>query len=203
MQREAPPQRVCLVCGGQDLVRWSEATDVEYYSVPATYAYSLCANCESLSISPIPEDLGAIYPPTYYSFDDATRKPSVATRVKLALDRRLFRSIFQRIGAGEAKDIIFRARRRRRYRLASGAGQTSRASLETHGRRRHRRERARHRHSGRARILSRTHRRFLHDRQVRPRSDAQSDRAREGPRRRARQGRQHAVAARRHPRQDS
>ncbi len=83
---------------------WSLSHDVEYYAVQDTYAYYRCNSCESLSISPVPEErLTEIYPSTYYSFAVANRRPSVAARVKLALDRRLFRSIFARLGAGAAE----------------------------------------------------------------------------------------------------
>ncbi|MCC6581980.1 MAG: class I SAM-dependent methyltransferase, partial [Phycisphaeraceae bacterium] len=96
----------CLACGG-DVTHWADARDVEYYSVPDTFGYYQCGACKSLSISPVPENrLGEIYPSTYYSFNTGKGALSLATKIKLALDRRLFKSLFRRIGDRQAYSAL-------------------------------------------------------------------------------------------------
>src|SRR6185436_5276105 len=88
---------VCLACGGI-VTHFADARDVEYYSVPDTFGYYRCSNCQSLSIFPVPESrLGEIYPSTYYSLS-ADKGSSFANSIKVALDRKLFKTVFRRIG---------------------------------------------------------------------------------------------------------
>lgn len=90
---------ICLACGDTRMSPWAEAHDVEYYAVADSFAYLRCEACGSLSISPVPENrLSEIYPSTYYSFSAKDAGKSLPLRIKLALDRRLFRNVFRRIG---------------------------------------------------------------------------------------------------------
>ena len=83
----------CLACGSADTAHWAKARDVEYCSTPESFDYLHCGDCAALSIDPVPLGrLGEIYPDTYYSF--APGKLSLAERVKQALDRRTFRTLF-------------------------------------------------------------------------------------------------------------
>ena len=82
----------CLACASTDAERWAEARDVEYKSVPETFAYHRCRQCDALSIDPVPADrLSVIYPSSYYSFRPAQH--GLVYRIKDRLDRRWFRAI--------------------------------------------------------------------------------------------------------------
>ncbi|TKD51731.1 class I SAM-dependent methyltransferase [Sphingomonas baiyangensis] len=84
---------VCLACGTTRMTHWASARDVEYATTPESFDYWRCAACDALSIAPVPRGrLGEIYPDTYYSF--AESDPSLAERVKQALDRRMFARLF-------------------------------------------------------------------------------------------------------------
>lgn len=83
---------LCLACGADQLSLWCVARDEEYQTGSDPYTYWLCPKCACLSIDPCPrEQLAKIYPPNYYSFTG--QLPSLLERIKLALDRRLLRSI--------------------------------------------------------------------------------------------------------------
>ncbi|MBN8815677.1 MAG: class I SAM-dependent methyltransferase [Sphingomonas sp.] len=91
----------CLACGSAATRHWATARDVEYLSTPESFDYLRCADCDALSIDPVPRGrLGEIYPDTYYSFSPGDL--SFAERVKQALDRRTFRKLF----AGIAGDRL-------------------------------------------------------------------------------------------------
>jgi len=82
----------CRACGATGLEPWCEAGDAEYGTPTGRYAYLLCGDCGALSIDPCPVDrLAEIYPDSYYSYAGGGR--GLAERVKLALDRRLLRSV--------------------------------------------------------------------------------------------------------------
>jgi len=84
----------CLSCGYGDLDRWASATDREYFTTTDRFSYLRCKHCHSISISPVPDDrLHEIYPANYYSM--VVHKLSASERLKLALDRRLFRRILR------------------------------------------------------------------------------------------------------------
>lgn len=92
-------QPSCHVCDrALDGEPWTLARDAEYGSTNDTFAYRLCADCDALSIHPLPvERLSEIYPPTYYSFaateDNRIASENLVTRVKSQLDHRRFRRI--------------------------------------------------------------------------------------------------------------
>lgn len=82
----------CLACGGVRTTHWADARDVEYITSGDVFAYWRCADCDTLSIDPVPEDrLREIYPPNYYAY--ASPDASLVQRIKRALDRRNFRSL--------------------------------------------------------------------------------------------------------------
>jgi len=82
----------CLACGSADLTLWAKAEDVEYRTLPDTFEYLRCAQCQTLSINPVPvEKLSQIYPSNYYSFRG--KSGSLTARVKEQLDRRFFRRL--------------------------------------------------------------------------------------------------------------
>ena len=89
----------CLACGSADTAHWATARDVEYLSTPESFDYLRCGDCAALSIDPVPRGrLGEIYPDTYYSFSPG--KLSFAERIKQALDRRMFRTVFGAVHGG-------------------------------------------------------------------------------------------------------
>ncbi len=84
----------CLACGSSNLSLWAEVTDVEYFTTEDRFTYNQCGACNALSIAPVPESqLSTIYPTNYYSF--LPIETSLTARLKILLDRRLFRSIMQ------------------------------------------------------------------------------------------------------------
>jgi SAM-dependent methyltransferase len=94
----------CLACGSADTRHWATARDIEYLSTPESFDYRRCADCDALSIDPVPRGrLGEIYPDTYYSFSPG--KLSIAERIKQALDRRTFARLFAGV-AGETLSAL-------------------------------------------------------------------------------------------------
>lgn len=88
------PSAKCLVCGKQLRTLWAQTRDVEYFSLPGTFSFYHCEECDVLSLFPVPRDqLNEIYPPNYYSFDGTLDSPIY--RVKEWLDKRLFRKILK------------------------------------------------------------------------------------------------------------
>jgi SAM-dependent methyltransferase len=68
--------------------------DTEYGTTADRFSYYLCADCECLSIHPLPADrLAEIYPPTYYSFASGSDAggTGLAGRVKGWFDLRGYR----------------------------------------------------------------------------------------------------------------
>jgi SAM-dependent methyltransferase len=63
--REAP---TCLCCGAR---RWSGTLLAEerQFGLPGRFTYAQCGACDALQLLDAPADLGAYYPPGYYSFD--------------------------------------------------------------------------------------------------------------------------------------
>lgn len=75
---------------------WASASDPEYGATSDRFLYNACADCGGLSIQPVPQDrLAEIYPPTYYSYASASASP--LERIKSALERRLYRSVFAKL----------------------------------------------------------------------------------------------------------
>lgn len=90
----------CLVCGSSKRSLWAEVTDVEYFTTEDHFTYNRCGECDALSINPVPEGrLNEIYPANYYSFSPLDA--SLVTRLKISMDRRLFRGILQPMGGSE------------------------------------------------------------------------------------------------------
>jgi 2-polyprenyl-3-methyl-5-hydroxy-6-metoxy-1,4-benzoquinol methylase len=80
----------CPVCASTSLRHYATVRDVEYFTSDEQFDYLKCDGCGAVSLSDPPLDrLSEIYPPNYYSFQQTAR--SLGTRVKDALDRRLFR----------------------------------------------------------------------------------------------------------------
>ncbi len=86
----------CLACYGEDTVLWATARDAEYLTVKDLFQYYRCAQCDALSIDPVPrERLNEIYPNTYYSFVEPQH--SFVLSVKNWLDERLFKKILNKL----------------------------------------------------------------------------------------------------------
>jgi SAM-dependent methyltransferase len=95
---------VCIICGGDKLRFWAEASDVEYHTTSELFRYFHCPACDVLVIHPVPSDrLSEIYPANYYSFLSA--KLTFAQRCKDLLDRRLFARILRAI-PGNAVEVL-------------------------------------------------------------------------------------------------
>lgn len=112
------PHSRCLASGSTASEVWAEVWDEEYLTIPDRFHQRRCLDCGALFIDPVPSDrLAEIYPRNYYSFVPRGR-PSLALRVKEALDRRFFRDVLKRVpghelsvldvggGAGWQLDIV-------------------------------------------------------------------------------------------------
>ena len=90
-----PPS--CVICEKSDqVVLYSKATDIEYFTTAEQYYFYECTRCQNLQIYPIPADkLSLIYPSNYYSF--VASKKSVVTRIKEWLDRSFFKKLLRNI----------------------------------------------------------------------------------------------------------
>lgn len=74
----------------------SEVSDVEYLSSQKLYNYYQCVHCKLVFVSPMPYDrLQEIYPKSYYSFSDSSKKSS-RIQVFLELIKRQFDKWFLR-----------------------------------------------------------------------------------------------------------
>jgi SAM-dependent methyltransferase len=103
MPPAASDSPVCGACGSANLSLWAKAKDVEYFSVPDEFSYYRCADCDALTISPVPEDrLREIYPPAYYSFSGQAK--SLAEKIKALLDKGMFISLFRDIDRGGRRE---------------------------------------------------------------------------------------------------
>lgn len=65
----------CAVCGADDAPVVATGYDYEYRTSRQPWRYGRCAQCGLVYVNPRPavEELGAIYPPNYYSFDETQR----------------------------------------------------------------------------------------------------------------------------------
>jgi 2-polyprenyl-3-methyl-5-hydroxy-6-metoxy-1,4-benzoquinol methylase len=100
---EQPPA-YCPVCNGYNISLWSQATDVEYFSVPGTYDYFQCKDCQTIFIHPVPvEQLKQIYPANYYSF--VSHRKNLVTGFKEWLDKLFFKKILKTI-PGEQLSVL-------------------------------------------------------------------------------------------------
>ena len=94
MNTNATPR--CLACGANNAEAWATATDAEYKSTTDRFTLYHCRSCGVLFIDPVPRDrLQEIYPSNYYSFVEESH--SFASRIKTALDRKLFAKILSGI----------------------------------------------------------------------------------------------------------
>jgi hypothetical protein len=60
----------CPVCFGQEVIHFSDTTDVEYFSTADVYTYKRCLRWESIFLQDPPVDaLSIIYPRSYYAID--------------------------------------------------------------------------------------------------------------------------------------
>ena len=88
----------CGACGGRSTTLYAVVRDVEYFTSDAAFSYVQCTDCKAVSlVNPPVDQLAKIYPPNYYSFQAAGK--SLATRVKDALDKRLFRWCLKQLPA--------------------------------------------------------------------------------------------------------
>ena len=64
----------CLLCGRGKYVVETSGPDYEYASVPGQCCLFQCASCGHISLHPIPEpeEVAALYPPTYYTVNPAS-----------------------------------------------------------------------------------------------------------------------------------
>ena len=71
----------CCVCGSEDAPAIARGFDYEYRSSRDAWSYKRCRECALVFLDPRPavSELGRIYPPTYYSYDEGKRgNPLVA-----------------------------------------------------------------------------------------------------------------------------
>jgi 2-polyprenyl-3-methyl-5-hydroxy-6-metoxy-1,4-benzoquinol methylase len=85
---------LCLACGSAEATSYAQVQDVEYFTSNKFFTYVSCPACGAVSLAQPPvEKLAEIYPGNYYSFQPFEK--SIGTRIKDALDRRLFRRCLQ------------------------------------------------------------------------------------------------------------
>jgi SAM-dependent methyltransferase len=90
----------CPVCRARRSSLFARTRDVEYFTSPAQFEYFRCEECRAVFLKHPPmEQLPVIYPGNYYSFQPATA--SLASRVKDALDKRLFRWCLAQLPPGD------------------------------------------------------------------------------------------------------
>lgn len=78
----------CGVCGGDDARPYATGKDYEYETSEDEFQMVECRACRNVYLNPRPvkEDLGKIYPPTYYSYNYDTAVNPMARWAKERLD---------------------------------------------------------------------------------------------------------------------
>ena len=87
----------CIICNSSNVIKWTSASDKEYFTSEETYTYYQCQECVCLYINPVPKNkLSQIYPNNYYSYDKKDSK-NFSQRGKEILDTIQFRSLFKKM----------------------------------------------------------------------------------------------------------
>lgn len=76
----------CSSCGATSMSFAFNAMEMMYGSQDV-FAYDECAECRSLQVQSVPENLAEYYPDDYYSFDTACLSPSLRSRLKAIKER--------------------------------------------------------------------------------------------------------------------
>jgi len=78
----------CAVCGGGDSDVAARGYDYEYRTSRRQWIYRRCRECGLVYVDPRPavSELGTIYPPHYYSFDEAKRDLALVTFFRRKLE---------------------------------------------------------------------------------------------------------------------
>lgn len=78
----------CAVCGGREAERVATGYDYEYRTSRQPWHYGRCRECGLVYVNPRPDvsELGAIYPPHYYSFDEEQRDVALVSFFRRKLE---------------------------------------------------------------------------------------------------------------------
>ena len=95
----------CPLCASENVSLHTRAKDEEYATTPDVFDYFHCPACHILFVYPMLGDqLGLIYPPNYYAFDNPGE--SLVQRVKRKLDLRIFRKLVARFPKDQPLNIL-------------------------------------------------------------------------------------------------
>lgn len=92
----------CCVCGGTEAEVAARAYDYEYRTSRRQWIYRRCKECRLVYVDPRPavSELGTIYPPHYYSFDEAERDLALVTYFRRKLEAMKVQAFARWVGEG-------------------------------------------------------------------------------------------------------
>ena len=95
----------CAVCGGDRAETVAVGYDYEYRTSRQSWTYVRCAECALVYLNPRPStgELGTIYPPTYYSFDEAQRDSGLVTFFRRKLEAMKVSVFAEYVGDGSKR----------------------------------------------------------------------------------------------------
>lgn len=98
----ATERQTCCVCGRDDGVPVAEAYDYEYRTSRQLWIYKRCRGCALVYLDPRPavSELGRIYPPNYYSFDEEKRGNPLVAYLRGKLEAMKARAFARHVGGG-------------------------------------------------------------------------------------------------------
>jgi SAM-dependent methyltransferase len=107
----------CRVCGHDRSCVVTVGEDYEYHTLPGPFTYVRCSRCEHFFLDPLPpaEELGTIYPPTYYTVNTASplhlqgwiyakKMQRDVSRIVSIMDGRPIRSVVD-LGCGDGERL--------------------------------------------------------------------------------------------------
>ncbi len=91
------PAGACAVCDGAAFSPRASGFDFELQTCRNRWEFLQCDSCGHVQLDPRPaaEELGTIYPPTYYSYNMTEKLSPIAIAGKNFLDRRKFRAFLK------------------------------------------------------------------------------------------------------------
>lgn len=95
----------CAVCGGQEAKHVATGYDYEYRTSRQAWHYGRCTECGLVYLNPRPatSELGAIYPPNYYSFDEEKRDVSLVSFFRRKLEAMKVRAFAKHLEPGSRR----------------------------------------------------------------------------------------------------
>lgn len=92
----------CAVCGSKEATQVARGYDYEYRTSRREWIYWRCNECALVYLNPRPTaaELGRIYPPTYYSFDESGRSNPLVAVLRRQLEKMKAKVFAQLLGPG-------------------------------------------------------------------------------------------------------